>query len=53
MKHLINLAKSLTLIAFFAGATLLVGCNAADLAGPEDAPQSQNECAECSNGRNL
>ncbi len=53
MKNMINFAKSLALIALFAGSTLLIGCNAADLAGPE-APNSQSECQpDCSNGHNL
>ncbi len=45
--------KNLVILAFFAGSTMLFGCNAADLAGPE-APPTQSDCEnECSNGRNL
>ena len=41
-------------VAFFATATLLTGCNAASLAGPDDAPQAQScEGDHCSNGHNL
>ncbi|MEM8484601.1 MAG: hypothetical protein AAF564_03590 [Bacteroidota bacterium] len=53
MKRVANFAKSLFVITLFAGSTMLFGCNAAELAGPE-APQTQNDCEnECSNGRNL
>ena len=53
MKNIINVAKSVAIIALFAASTTLFGCNAADLAGP-DQPQAQSECeTDCSNGRNL
>ena len=55
MKSLIKFAKSLAIVALFAASTTMLGCNAADLAGPADTPQQQGDCqgSECSNGRNL
>ena len=55
MKTLKQTLKTLAIVALFAGSTTMLGCNAADLAGPADAPQQQGDCqgSECSNGRNL
>ena len=55
MKNLIHNAKSLLLVALFAAATALAGCNAADLTGPDADvdPQAQSCGDNCSNGHNL
>ena len=55
MKNLTQTLKKIALLALFAASTTLLGCNAADLTGPADAPQQQGDCqgSECSNGRNL
>ncbi len=55
MKNLTQTLKKVALVALFATSTTLLGCNAADLAGPADTPQQQGDCqgSECSNGRNL
>ena len=47
--------QSFFVIAAFAAATLFTGCNAASLAGPDEAPQAQQDCDDdsCSNGHNL
>ena len=53
MKYLLKYAKLMAIVGLFAGSTLMMGCNAADLVGTESTQSEYCEGSDCPNGHNL